>query len=192
MPKLIIIFTTTNLIHYQFTDLFSQSSSKAINVNLNQEHDTKFLAGGVAFFGHTPLNCLGILKFMTPTTKPNFGFCFKNNELHSRIFGFALKSTSYPFNSMPRVASSLRIMRFIQAETEASPSILTASLIPFSSNGSTRNAICLLPLVLKVVDMGLSPRYSLSSVNQLYCNRHEKANAPKWCNTQGRSNQPSY
>lgn len=95
------------------------------------------------------------------------------NDITSFIHQY--KAINQPLGSMPLDANSLRIILFIQAETEASPSWETALFIAFSSCGSTLNAICLLPFVLKLVDMGLSPRYSLSSVNQLYCNRHQKA-----------------
>lgn len=61
-----------------------------------------------------------------------------------------------------RCASSLRIMRFIQAETVASPSWATAFLISFSRSSSTLSAICLLPLpFIEMVDTWLTPFYSL-------------------------------
>lgn len=64
------------------------------------------------------------------------------------------------FGSMPRCCNSLRIIRFIHADTEASPSCARACLIPSSRFGSTRNAICLLPLALiSMVDIWLTPDY---------------------------------
>ncbi|HFS8140743.1 host cell division inhibitor Icd-like protein [Enterobacter hormaechei] len=64
------------------------------------------------------------------------------------------------FCSMPRCCNSLRIIRFIHADTEASPSCARACLIPSSRFGSTRNAICLLPLALiSMVDIWLTPDY---------------------------------
>ena len=69
-------------------------------------------------------------------------------------FGYQL------FGSMPRCCNSLRIIRFIHADTEASPSCARACLIPSSRFGSTRNAICLLPLALiSMVDIWLTPDY---------------------------------
>lgn len=65
-----------------------------------------------------------------------------------------------PFGSIPRDCSSFRIMRFIQAETDASPSWAKACLIPSSNAGSTRKAICLLPLpFISMVDIWLTPNY---------------------------------
>ncbi|MGR3806939.1 host cell division inhibitor Icd-like protein [Pasteurella testudinis] len=52
---------------------------------------------------------------------------------------------NHPFDSMPRADSSLRIMRFIHAETEASPSDSIAFFSALSSSGSILNAICLFP-----------------------------------------------
>ncbi|VAM05638.1 host cell division inhibitor Icd-like protein [Enterobacter hormaechei] len=64
------------------------------------------------------------------------------------------------FCSMPRCCNSLRIIRLIHADTEASPSCARACLIPSSRFGSTRNAICLLPLALiSMVDIWLTPDY---------------------------------
>lgn len=81
------------------------------------------------------------------------------------------------FISIPRDLSSLRITRFIQAETEASPSWSRANLIPSSSCGSTRSAICLLPFALMVVDTCQTPDY-IKSVNQVYDTSHSKATRP--------------
>ncbi|MGP2467037.1 host cell division inhibitor Icd-like protein [Yersinia sp. 2540 StPb PI] len=65
-----------------------------------------------------------------------------------------------PFCSIPRDCNSFRIMRFIQAETDASPSCAKACLIPSSNAGSTRKAICLLPLpFISMVDIWLTPNY---------------------------------
>ncbi len=65
-----------------------------------------------------------------------------------------------PFGSMPRCCNSLRMIRFIQAETEASPSCANACFIPASNSGSTRKAICLLPFpLILMVDIWLTPDY---------------------------------
>lgn len=80
-----------------------------------------------------------------------------------------------PFGSMPRCCSSLRIIRFIQAETEASPSCANACFIPASNSGSTRNAICLLPFPLIVmVDIWLTPNY-LKMVIKCMTSAYQKA-----------------
>lgn len=65
-----------------------------------------------------------------------------------------------PFGSMPRCCNSFLIMRFIQAETDASPSCANACFIPASNSGSTRKAICLLPFpLILMVDIWLTPDY---------------------------------
>lgn len=73
---------------------------------------------------------------------------------------YSTKFFAQPFGSMPRCCNSLRMMRFIQADTDASPSWAKAFLIPSSKPGSTRNAICLLPLpLISMVDIWLTPDY---------------------------------
>ncbi|EJA5053003.1 hypothetical protein MU985_003456 [Salmonella enterica] len=80
-----------------------------------------------------------------------------------------------PFGSMPRCCSSLRIIRFIQAETEASPSCANACFIPASNSGSTRNAICLLPFpLILMVDIWLTPNY-LEMVIKCMTSAYQKA-----------------
>lgn len=77
---------------------------------------------------------------------------FKNKLLNFFIF--------HPFGSIPRCCSSLRMIRLIHADTEASPSWAKACFIPSSKPGSTRNAICLLPLpLISMVDIWLTPDY---------------------------------
>lgn len=66
----------------------------------------------------------------------------------------------HALGSMPRCCNSLRMIRFIQAETEASPSCANACFIPASNSGSTRKAICLLPFpLILMVDIWLTPDY---------------------------------
>ncbi|PHM22026.1 hypothetical protein BDE27_2545 [Xenorhabdus ehlersii] len=55
--------------------------------------------------------------------------------------------------SIPRDCNSLRIILFIHADIDSSPSIFIASLIACSNCGSTLNAICLLPLGKYVFDI---------------------------------------
>jgi hypothetical protein len=87
------------------------------------------------------------------------------------------------FISMPRCLSSFLIMRFIQAEIDASPSCSRAAFIPSSNEGSTRRAICLLPLPLICsVDTWLTPAYS-EFVNQVYDKCHAKTTPRSACNT---------
>lgn len=57
-----------------------------------------------------------------------------------------------PFGSISRCLSSFLIRRFIQAEIDSSPSFSIASRIACSNSGSTRKAICLLPLGKFVFD----------------------------------------
>ena len=82
-----------------------------------------------------------------------------------RIFFIA-----HPFGSMPRCCNSLRIILLIQADTDASPSCARACLIPSSRLGSTRNAICLLPLALiSMVDIWLTPDYFEMVIKCMTC-----------------------
>lgn len=97
----------------------------------------------------------------------------ESNELHHnsylQVIGFAeCQPLSQPLGSMPRDCNSFLIIRFIQAETEASPSCERAFLIPSSSGASTRKAICLLPLPwILMVDTWYAPVYS-EVVGQVY------------------------
>ena len=103
---------------------------------------------------------------------PNIGYrCEENRIGQNQSYKIAVvKPGRFPeciyalwvsaFGSMPRCCNSLRIIRFIHADTEASPSCARACLIPSSRFGSTRNAICLLPLALiSMVDIWLTPDY---------------------------------
>ena len=77
-----------------------------------------------------------------------------NMAKKSRDIFPAAEIVDQPFGSMPRDCNSLRMMRFIHAETEASPSCANAFFIPSSSDGSTRSAICLLPFpFISMVDI---------------------------------------
>lgn len=58
--------------------------------------------------------------------------------------------------SMPRCFNSLRTIRLSHAERVASPSSCMAATIASSSAGSTRKAICLLPLGIFMFDMCLT------------------------------------
>lgn len=84
-------------------------------------------------------------------------------------------SKNQPFGSIPRCCSSLRMMRLIQADTDASPSWAKACLIPSSKLGSTRNAICLLPLpLISMVDIWLTPDY-FEVVSKCMTGEYQKA-----------------
>ena len=82
---------------------------------------------------------------------------------------------TYPFGSMPRSCNSLRIIRFNQAETVSSPSSFIALCIASSNDGSTRNAICLLPLGILMFDMCLT----LGVVCIVLCNVHHMSDTCK-------------
>lgn len=60
------------------------------------------------------------------------------------------------FGSMPLCFNSFRTIRLSQAERVASPSSYMAAIIASSSDGSTRKAICLLPLGIFMFDMCLT------------------------------------
>ncbi|MGR3807985.1 host cell division inhibitor Icd-like protein [Pasteurella testudinis] len=94
--------------------------------NQYENYCNSFLLVGVSKFGHTPLSRWNLLKYQEITVQ-------------SRIFGFALKSTPYPFGSMPRADSSLRIMRFIHPDIDSSPSCSTAFSIAKRNDGSNLN-----------------------------------------------------
>ena len=109
------------------------------------------------------LGCTALAHTQSPET---------SGELEQSAGGTAMQQTPEDFQSafmhsgyqlfcsMPRCCNSLRIIRFIHADTEASPSCARACLIPSSRFGSTRNAICLLPLALiSMVDIWLTPDY---------------------------------
>lgn len=81
----------------------------------------------------------------------------KSNSLAVKRYGSVV--------SMPLAFSSLRIARLIHAETEASPSSFSALSIPFSSAGSTRKPICLLPLGLFVIDTRCTLDYHLVALS---------------------------
>lgn len=96
---------------------------------------------------------LGRISFLSH----KFRMCNKNALSHLCASYF---SSNQLLGSMPRCCNSLRIILLIQADTDASPSCARACLIPSSRLGSTRNAICLLPLALiSMVDIWLTPDY---------------------------------
>lgn len=118
------------------------------------------LAGGVRHW-RTPLS----LKFSGDPQSAE-------NSADTR---FAEKSADQLFGSMPRACSSLRIIRFNQAETVSSPSSFIAFCIDSSKDGSTRNAICLLPLGILMFDMCLT----LGVVCIVSCNVHHMSDTCK-------------
>ncbi|OOF87803.1 hypothetical protein [Rodentibacter ratti] len=96
------------------------------------------------------------------------------NQLNYKQYENNSQCKNQPFGSMPREDSSLRMMRLIQADMEASPSISRAFLTAFSRSGSILKAICLLPLgkfTLFVFDTCFTLIYDLS------CVRHCKTRA---------------
>ena len=90
---------------------------------------------------------------------PNFSGDLQSAE-NSAGTWLSEKRADQPLGSIPRDCSSLRIIRLIHADTDASPSCASACLMPSSKPGSTRNAICLLPLpLISMVDIWLTPDY---------------------------------
>lgn len=74
----------------------------------------------------------------------------KATAIHSIFF------IAYPFGSMPRCCISFLTIRFNQADRVASPSSFIATIMASSKAGSTRKAICLLPLGIFMFDMCLT------------------------------------
>lgn len=74
----------------------------------------------------------------------------------SRSFDRYLNNGYQLFGSMPLCFNSFRTIRLSQAERVASPSSYMAVIIASSSDGSTRKAICLLPLGIFMFDMCLT------------------------------------
>lgn len=85
---------------------------------------------------------------------------------------------TYASRLIPWAFNSFLIARLIQADIEASPSLAKASLMPRSNSGSTRKAICLLPLTLFSFDNCLTPIYSLA-VREVYDNSRTKTTKPE-------------
>lgn len=82
----------------------------------------------------------------------------------------------YPFGSMPRCCSSLRIMRFIQAARDSSPSWRCASSIKSRNSGSSRNWKGGLPrLSFLCVDTFITPDVVCLCVITHYMHMNEKA-----------------
>lgn len=93
----------------------------------------------------------------TPEISRSFSRC---SYVSNGRLNFEPTDLIQPFGSIPRDCSSLRIIRLIHADTDASPSCASACLMPSSKPGSTRNAICLLPLpLISMVDIWLTPDY---------------------------------
>ncbi|WP_331850688.1 host cell division inhibitor Icd-like protein [Raoultella scottii] len=101
------------------------------------------------------------VTFMSPDTRP-LSPQYANNptiitKITTHLFGtLNLLLWPYDFGSMPRCCNSFRTIRLSQAERVASPSSCMAASIASSSAGSTRKAICLLPLGIFVFDMCLT------------------------------------
>lgn len=101
----------------------------------------------------------GGMRHWRSAQSPNFSGDLQSAE-NSADTWLAEKPADQPLGSIPRDCSSLRIIRLIHADTDASPSCASACLMPSSKPGSTRNAICLLPLpLISMVDIWLTPDY---------------------------------
>ncbi|WP_341846010.1 host cell division inhibitor Icd-like protein [Enterobacter hormaechei] len=139
--------------------------------NKEQNQHTRPIAGGQSLSapvitGTAPLarlRCTALPHTQSPETSGELeqsAGCTAMQQTPEDFQSAFMHSGYQLFGSMPRCCNSLRIIRFIHADTEASPSCARACLIPSSRFGSTRNAICLLPLALiSMVDIWLTPDY---------------------------------
>ncbi|MDE9483500.1 hypothetical protein [Xenorhabdus bovienii] len=92
-------------------------------------------------------------------------------------------------DSIPLDCNSLRIILFIHADTEASPSWANAVFIPCSRDGSTLNAICLFPFPdILMVDTWFTPVY-IKLIYQVYDRCKPKTTPRSATNTIEASNQ---
>ncbi|MBD2782107.1 hypothetical protein [Xenorhabdus szentirmaii] len=92
-------------------------------------------------------------------------------------------------DSIPLDCNSLRIILFIHADTEASPSWANAVFIPCSRDGSTLNAICLFPFPdILMVDTWFTPAY-IKLIYQVYDRCEPKTTPRSATNTIEASNQ---
>ncbi|WP_341875250.1 host cell division inhibitor Icd-like protein [Enterobacter hormaechei] len=139
--------------------------------NKEQNQHTRPIAGGQSLSapvitGTAPLarlRCTALPHTQSPETSGELeqsAGCTAMQQTPEDFQSAFMHSGYQLFGSMPRCCNSLRIIRFIHADTEASPSCARACLIPSSRFGSTRNAICLLPLALiSMVDIWFTPDY---------------------------------
>ncbi|WP_167383187.1 hypothetical protein [Xenorhabdus ishibashii] len=105
-------------------------------------------------------------------------------DIHSVNHRTYCRSVSYC--SMPRDCNSLRIILFIHADTEASPSWANAAFIPCSRDGSTLNAICLFPFPdILMVDTWFTPVY-IGLIHQVYDKCRPKTTTPRSATTLSR------
>ncbi|WP_338804869.1 hypothetical protein WDV76_06680 [Xenorhabdus griffiniae] len=122
----------------------------------------------------------------------------KDNTINAILKLFSLRKTiNYltifnliqELDSKPLDCSSLRIILFIHADTDASPSWANAAFIPCSRDGSTLNAICLFPLPdILMVDTWFTPDY-IKSIYQVYDRCKPKTTPRSATNTIRASNQ---
>lgn len=111
----------------------------------------------------------GTLSYPNPDI-PNRGEITPFVEFLESIKKGSIPATRFvqSLSSIPRDCNSFLIIRFIQAETDASPSCFKAALIPCSNDGSTRKAICLFPLPdILMVDTWFTPNY-IKNEHQVY------------------------
>lgn len=118
-----------------------------LNPVCKQRHGERFsVAGGYQGEGFPVITTRG--KYFAESKK-------KGSTANATLSTTA--SEYQPFGSMPRDCNSFRIIRLIQAEVLLSPSVIIACLIASSKDGSTRKAICLLPLGISLFDMCQTP-----------------------------------
>lgn len=98
---------------------------------------------------------------------------------------------NYPLGSMPRCCNSLRIIRFIQAARESSPSCCCAFSIFSRKSGSKRNWNGGLPrLSFLCIDMLITPRVMYLCVVTYYTQSTQKAKPAGAMNTNGLLTKP--
>ncbi|WP_312168316.1 hypothetical protein [Atlantibacter hermannii] len=154
--------------------------------HLKQNQHTRAAAGGQSqcvtvisgatiyeIAGYQPEGVLLVLRTSFGVAQMQLGTPshFWGNAGISRIFGrlifnrcsdvsirrnFALADFIQLLGSIPRCFNSFRTIRLSHAERVASPSSCMAATIASSSAGSTRKAICLLPLGIFMFDMCLT------------------------------------
>lgn len=124
---------------------------------------------------------VSLVTLMSPDTSP-----FKpqyaidpaiNTKITNHLLGtINLLLQPYAFGSMPRCCNSLRMMRFIQAASDSSPSCRCASSIKSRSSGSSRNWNGGLPrLSFLCVDTFSTPDVVCLCVITHYMHMNEKA-----------------
>lgn len=141
-------------------------------------HQLFFLigAGGISKVFHMFLNqsCFSQKTKATPKDRQ----CGNTKPVQINRYPAGGQNQDYenqPFGSMPRCCSSLRIIRFIQAAKESSPSACCACSIFSRNSGSKRNWNGGLPrLSILCVDTSITPHVMYLCVMTHYTQRTKK------------------